>query len=358
MMGNDICGYLGTNGIRCQKFQEPIKNTTPDSDRLYKYFRRLVDSGCRYLSMETSSESFYRNRLENLEFEIGIMTNITEDHLNIHKTIENYVNCKKELLTKIKPNGYAILNTDDSHFEECKEKVKSNLLTYGKKTSTLQIIDVKVDSEKTFITLRYMNKDYQLVSPLLGEFNVYNLCAAILVFIALGYNMEEIIPRIERINPPAGRVQFLNYGQDYKIVLDYAHTPDAFLKIFPLLKTLKQNNRIITVTGSAGGREKEKRGPMGNIVLENSEHVIFTMDDPRTESVDEIIDDLVSETTNQNYERVLDRKQAIYKAFEMANKGDIIFIAGKGTDNYMALGNEYVPYSDLETIEEYFKEKV
>ncbi|MBE6147362.1 MAG: UDP-N-acetylmuramoyl-L-alanyl-D-glutamate--2,6-diaminopimelate ligase [Firmicutes bacterium] len=357
MMGNDICGYLGTNGIRCKNFQESIKNTTPDSDRLYKYFRRLVDNGCKYLSMETSSESFYRNRLEHLEFEIGIITNITEDHLNIHKTIENYVSCKKQLLHKIKSNGYAILNKDDLHFEECSEEVKCNLLTYGKSEATLQIVNVELEETKTNITLRYNNQNYEITSPLLGEFNVYNLSSAILAFIALGYNMEEIISRVNKINPPFGRVQFLNYNQDYKIVLDYAHTPDAFLKIFPLLHTLKKDRKIITVTGSAGGREKEKRGPMGNIVLENSDHVIFTMDDPRTESVDEIIDDLVSATKHQHYERIIDRKEAIYKAFEMAQKDDIVFVAGKGTDNYMALGNEYLPYSDLETIEEYFNNK-
>ena len=170
----------------------------------------------------------------------------------------------------------------------------------------------------------------------------------------LDFSMEEVIRRIKNINVVDGRLQFLNYGQDYRIVLDYAHTPDAFLKIYPVLKSLKKK-RIITVTGSAGGREKEKRGPMGKIVLDNSDIVIFTMDDPREEDVDDIIDDLLSSSDKDNYLRIIDRVDAINKALSMALADDIILIAGKGTDNYMALGKDYIPYSDLEVIDKYFK---
>ena len=158
LIGNDICGYLGTNGIICSSFNESIRNTTPDSDRLYKYFKRFVDSNCKYLSMETSSEAFYRNRLDNLKFKIGIITNITGDHLNIHKTIENYVTCKKQLLKQVSDNGFSILNTDDNYYDELINVSNGNILTYGKKESTLQIVDVKLSLEYTEITLKYDNK--------------------------------------------------------------------------------------------------------------------------------------------------------------------------------------------------------
>lgn len=354
LMGNDICGYLGTNGIICSNFQESIRNTTPDSDRLYGYFRRFVDSGCKYLSMETSSEAFYRKRLENLKFRIGIITNITEDHLNIHKTIENYVACKKQLVRQVRKDGYSILNCDDSHYEEIQREACGTVLTYGKKESTLQIISSACSFHGTEVTLKYQDQYYTFVSPLLGEFNIYNLCAAILCLLSLGYDMSQILTRIPNIIAPSGRVQFLEFGQNYHIVLDYAHTPDAFLKLYSLLDQIKKG-RIITVTGSAGGREKEKRGPMGKLVLEKSDYVIFTMDDPRNEPVEDIIQDLVSTTDQNNYEMIIDRKEAIYRAFEIAQKDDIVLIAGKGTDNYMAVGNEYLPYSDLEVVEEYFK---
>lgn len=354
LIGNDICGYLGTNGIICSKFQEPIRNTTPDSDRLYGYFRKFVDSGCKYLSMETSSEAFYRKRLEELRFQVGIITNITEDHLNIHKTIENYVSCKKELVSQVKEDGFSILNIDDHHYEEVREVAKGTILTYGKQESTLQIIDCIYSSKNTKVTLKYKDKLYEFISPLLGEFNVYNLCASMLALVAIGYEMEEIIKKVPNIVAPSGRVEFLEFGQNYEIVLDYAHTPDAFSKLFGLLDNIKKG-KIITITGSAGGREKEKRGPMGKLVLEKSDYVIFTMDDPRYEKVEDIISDLVSESDKTNYEIIIDRKEAIYKAFEIANENDIILVAGKGIDNYMAIEDKYLPYSDLEVIEEYFK---
>lgn len=353
LIGNDICGYLGTNGIICSKFSESIRNTTPDSDRLYGYFKRFVDSGCQILSMETSSEAFYRERLQNIKFKVGIITNITEDHLNIHKTIENYVACKQKLVMQVADDGYSILNVDDKYYDETRKLAKGTILTYGKNDADLQIISSMSTAKETNITIKYNGMNYNFLSPLLGEFNTYNLCAAILALIALGYGIEDIIKRVSNIEAPHGRVEFLNYGQNYEIVLDYAHTPDAFSKLYKLLNEIKKG-RIITVTGSAGGREKEKRGPMGKLVLDESDYVIFTMDDPRYEDVKDIISDLVSESDKSNYEIIVNRKEAIYRAFDMANKGDIVLIAGKGIDNYMAIEDKYLPYSDLEVIEEYF----
>ena len=354
LLGNETCGYLGTNGVHCSKFHFPIRNTTPDSDRLYQYFRKFVDAGCKYLSMETSSEAFFRNRLDNLQFDVGIITNITEDHLNVHKTIENYVSCKKQMLKQIKETGVSILNTEDQYFNECLPLSK-HAFTYGKmEGATLQIVSYQLKDSKTEIILRYQEKEYTVLSPLLGEFNVYNLCAALLGVLSLGISLEELLKRIPTIQTPSGRFEFLEFGQPYKIILDYAHTPDAFSKIYPVLNSMKEN-RLITVTGSAGGREVKKRGPMGKLVLENSDFVIFTMDDPRNENVDSIIDDLTSESNLKNYQRIPNREEAIHYALSIAKEKDILLIAGKGTDNYMAIGDQYIPYCDLDVIESYFK---
>ena len=356
LLGKDICGYLGTNGIICSHFNEPIINTTPDSDRLYGYFRRFIDSGCAYLSIETSSESYFRHRLDNLEFEVVVITNITEDHLNIHKTIENYVSCKQQLLRQVRVGGTCILNTEDRYFSSCRDLVPENrhLLTYGKSPeATLRIIDYQLGDSSTKISLSYSGKIYTVDSPLLGEFNIYNLCASLLTLVALGYSFPTVLKKVSTIQPPEGRVQFLHFGQPYTIVLDYAHTPDAFTQLYPLLHAI-QKGKLITVTGSAGGREKEKRPLMGKIVLENSDHVIFTMDDPRNENVEEIIDQLISLRPDRSYERIIDREQAIRHALEIAKPQDIVLIAGKGIDNYMAINNEYLPYSDLEVIQNFF----
>ena len=350
----DECGYMGTNGIICKDFNQKIRNTTPDADRLYKYFKKFVDSGCKYLAMEASSEAFYRNRLDGLIFKVGVITNITEDHLNVHKTIENYVASKQEIINHIE--SVLILNKDDKYYEDTKDKATCNILTFGKKDATLTIENTKEYVDKTDITLKYQDKLYNITSPLLGEFNVYNLCAAILSLLALDYRMEDIIPRIDNIHVPKGRMEFLKYSDDYNIIIDYAHTPDAFKKIFEFLNKVKKG-KIITVTGSAGGREHEKRKEMGKLVLDNSDYCIFTMDDPRGEDVNTIIDELIGNSKKTNYERIIDRKEAIKKAIDIATKEDIILIAGKGDDDYMAIGDEYIPYKDENVVISYFQNK-
>ena len=337
LIGDDICGYLGTNGIICSLFNEKIRNTTPDADRLFKYLDKFYQVGCKYISMEASSEAFFHHRLNKILFKVGIVTNITEDHLNVHKTIKNYVSSKQQIINHLTKDGVLILNSDDKY------------LTYGKNNADLKIIKINEYLDKTKIVFNYQNKDYYVTSPLLGEFNVYNLSAAILTLISLNKTMDEIINTISKIKTPKGRMEFIN-----NIIIDYAHTKDAFKKIYCFLNKVKKG-RIITVTGSAGGREHEKRKEMGKIVLDNSDYCIFTMDDPRNEDVNEIINELVSDTNKTNYERIIDRKEAIKKAIDMANKDDIILIAGKGDDNYMAIGNEYIPYKDKDVILSYLK---
>lgn len=354
LIGDD-CGYLGTNGIICSKFNEKIRNTTPDADRLFMYFDRFLDSDCKYLSMEASSEAFYRNRLNNVYFKVGVITNITEDHLNIHKTIENYVSSKQEIINHITDDGVLILNTDDKYYVDTRNKAKSKVLTYGKKEADLTIIRVNEFINKTDITFKYQDKIYEITSPLLGEFNVYNLCAAILSLLVLGFNIETIIKNIVNVKVPKGRMEFIHNKNDYNIIIDYAHTPDAFKKIYEFLNKVK-TGKIITVTGSAGGREHEKRKEMGRVVLDNSDYCIFTMDDPRNEDVNTIIDDLVSDTNKTNYERIINRDEAIKKAISLISKDDILLIAGKGDDNYMAIGNDYLPYKDSDVVNNFFKE--
>lgn len=350
----DKCAYMGSLGAIWKENVEPLRNTTPDSDVLYRYFRKFVDSGCNILVMETASEAFFRHRLDNINFKISVLTNITEDHLNIHKTLDNYISCKKELF--LKTSDTCILNRDDKHFNEINDGLNSKILTYGKTGEYLKILDIKEEDSSTTLKINVNNKEELFNIPLKGEFNAYNFSAALLVMVELGYSIEEIKAKVNNIKQVEGRCEFIDKGQVFKIVLDYAHTPDALDKILTYLNKIKKA-RIITITGSAGGREKEKRGAMGKIVLEKSDHVIFTMDDPRYEDVNEIIDDLVSISDNTNYERIIDRKKAIYKAFDIAKKDDIILIAGKGRDNYMAIKDEYLPYNDYDVITSYFEKK-
>ena len=348
----DRAAYIGSLGAIWKDNIESLRNTTPDTDVLYKYFRKFVDSGCNILVMEAASEAFYRHRLDNIDFFISVLTNITEDHLNIHKTLDNYISCKKELFLKTK--NTSILNSDDKYFDILKEGITSKILTYGKRGKDLKILSIEEKEKETLFEIELNKEKEKFTIPLVGEFNVYNFSSCILVMLELGYSIKEIKERINNIKTVGGRCEFINYGQDYKIVLDYAHTPDALEKILTYLNKIKKK-RIITLTGSAGGREKEKRSLMGKIVLDMSDYVIFTMDDPRYEDVNDIIDDLISDSNKTNYERVVDRKEAIYKAFDMAEKDDIILIAGKGRDNYMAIKDKYLPYNDYDVIRDYFR---
>ena len=348
--------YIGTNGRKYKSKHFSILNTTPDVDRLYMYFREFIDNGCDTICMEASSEAFYRHRLDDIKYDIGIVTNITEDHLNIHKTIENYVDCKCQLVRQVKDEGYSILNSSDKYFDKFKRESNGNVVSYGYKDSdTLKIENYTLKRDKTIINYKYKDKIYEVVSPLLGSFNVENLSSAILCLLCKNISFDEIIKRVSHLKQIEGRMEILPFVSKYTVILDYAHTTDALDNILTFLDMVKEK-RIITVTGSAGGREKSKRPSMGKVVLEKSDYVIFTMDDPRYEDPNIIIDDLVSESDKTNYERIIDRKEAIYKALDIAKDKDIVLIAGKGRDNYMAVEDEYLPYCDYDVIKSYYEQ--
>ena len=352
----DETAYLGTNGKKYKDKHASIRNTCPDVDRLYMYFREFLDNGCNTVCMEASSEAFYRHRLDDIKYDMGIVTNITEDHLNIHKTIENYVDCKCQLVRQVKDNGYSILNSSDKYFDKFKKEACGNIVSYGYKDSdTLKIVDYTLKRDKTIINFKYNDKTYEVISPLLGSFNVDNLAAAILCLLCKNISFEEIIRRVRQIKQIEGRMEILPFTDKYTVILDYAHTTDALLNILTFLNEVKES-RIITVTGSAGGRETTKRPLMGKVVLEKSDYVIFTMDDPRREDPNQIIDDLVSESDKTNYERIVDRKKAIYKALDIAKDKDIVLIAGKGRDDYMAIDDKYLPYCDYDVIKSYYEQ--
>lgn len=353
LLGDDLCGYMGTNGVYLKDSHYNLSNTTPDGHIIYKYLDKMVKDGLKYASIETSSEAFYRNRLEGFSFDVGVLTNVTGDHLNIHKSRENYIACKMELFKKIKKCGYAVLNRDDCLYEDFLKVCNCNVITYGMSDADLVFSNINEYVNKTEFDLTYKGKCYRIVSGLVSSFNVYNLCASFGVLLSLGFDIEDIIGRVNRIVVPLGRCERLDFGCGYDIILDYAHTSNALLNILSFLKRVSKG-RIITVTGSAGGREHEKRKEMGKVVLENSSLVIFTMDDPRGEDVNEIIDELISNNKG-NYKRVIDRKDAIKMALSEARSGDTVLIAGKGRDNYMAIGNSYVPYCDYDVICDYFK---
>jgi len=357
LMSSVPTAYLGTNGCTFQDITVKTNNTTPIPEEFYPILSNLVNKGCKMLSMEVSSEAILAERVSKVDFEISVLTNITEDHLNVHKTMENYVAMKAKLFEQTKSSGYCILNIDDPYYEYMKERSKGKVLTYGmNKNANFSISKIKEEKDKTYFTLTFENKEYKIESPFLGKYNVYNLTAAIASCKMLGYSIEELLEKAKYLSCVLGRGERLSFGQEYTIILDYAHTANAIKQILSSITSSKKG-KLISVLGSAGGREKEKRSKMGKEALSLSDHVIFTMDDPRSEDVDQIINDMLKETSLTNYERIIDRKEAIYKALSLAKKGDIVCILGKGRDSYMALKDGNVPYCDYDVIESYFKEE-
>jgi len=325
LIGSDICGYIGTNGYSCSKFHKETNNTTPDADLMYKYFKELKEAGCKYIVMEVSSEAAYRKRLRNLYFDALILTNVTRDHLNVHKTLENYIECKKEIFHHLKENGISILNKDDKLYEEFKIINKNNY-SYGK-DADLSFENIEYFDNSTKFDIKYENKVSKVNSPLIGLFNVYNLSAAILLCEKLNIKYKDNIKNL--IIP--GRVNFINMGQDYKIVIDYAHTVNAIKNVLSLADNLKVNKKIV-VTGMAGSRDKGKRPIVGELLSEKADLSILCFDDPANEDPLDIINEIITGFKNNHYIIEVDRKKAIKKAMELAKKDDIIFILGKGNE--------------------------
>ena len=354
LIGDDKCGYIGTNGYACKNIKGETDNTTPGIESLYSILAEFNDAGCAYVSMETSSEAFYHHRLDNLTFAIGILTNVDREHLNTHKTLENYINCKKQLFRQSK---IAILNSNDKYFEEFKD-INKNTYTYGyKQSDDLYIKNYEVYPNKTEIDFLYDNKEYHIVSPLLGKFNIENLAAAILACLKLDFSFEQISKNIDSLFID-GRMMSINLGQDFHVLVDYAHTPNGLKSLFEFTNKLKVNKKIV-VTGNAGQRDASKRKYVGELCVLNNDHVIFTYEDPRFEDPLKIIDDLTELVKDKNnYETVIDRKEAIIKAINMANKDDLIMILGKGNEDWQIIKGEFIEFNDCEQAKKAIKEKL
>ena len=344
------CACLGTNGLFIDGNVYHTNNTTPCISELYSSLSTIEKNNCKALSMEVSSEALLHGRVNGLKYDIVAITNITEDHLNVHKTIENYRKCKLSIVNYLKENGVAVVNGDD---ENCKCLQASNLVTFGFNNDNDYVI-FDFEEDKNGMKFKVKNNDniYNISSSFFGKYNAYNICLGFIIGLCMKIPVDYLIKTLANIDFVAGRGEVLRFGQDYDIILDYAHTYNS---INNLLNSVENKyKRIITVTGAAGGREKEKRSKIGDLVLNKSDIVIFTMDDPRHEDVNSIIDDMIGISTKTNYIREVDRVKAIYKAFDMALEGDVVLVIGKGRDDYMALAEGKVPYCDYDVICDYF----
>ena len=337
--------YIGTNGVRYHDIFIDTNNTTPSIDYLFEYFAMFKKNNVKNIVMEVSSESYLTKRIPTLKFNIGVFLNISYEHIDKHKTFANYLECKKELLRN---SDIKIVNRDSKYFRKITKGI-NNYLTFGKKKSDLRIKKYQLMQDKTKITFVYKKNKYDVISPLKGEYNVYNLAAAILIMLSLNIEMEDIIKRINKISVIPGRMELFKINNK-NILIDYAHTTKATKEILKFMNKF-YHHKIITILGCAGGRYQDKRPLIGKIVLKYSKKAFFTMDDPRYEDVLDIINQMISKSKKKNYEIITDRKAAIIKAINSSKEDELVLILGKGRDNYMIINDKKIPYSDIEVLE-------
>lgn len=342
------CAYIGTIGFFIDKKERDLNNTTPEILELYEMFLECKSRGVNVIVMEVSSHALELDRVHGLKFNYVCFTNLTVDHLLFHKTMDNYLNAKKKLFNMLKKDAISITNVDDKYKDNF---LLDNTITYGESKSDFNIIKYKLKLDKTIYKLRYNNKNYKVKMNVIGKYNIYNSLVAIVVLVNMGYNIKKVIKLFKRIKLPSGRLDMIKYKKNV-IFVDYAHTPDAVKNV--LTNAIKfKKNKIYTIIGCGGNRDKTKRKDMGIIATELSDYVIFTNDNPRNEDEMKIVNDMINGIINENYEVILDRSKAIKRGIDLLNKKDILFILGKGHEEYQLINGIKHHFSDKEEVLNY-----
>ncbi|MFQ6752458.1 MAG: UDP-N-acetylmuramoyl-L-alanyl-D-glutamate--2,6-diaminopimelate ligase [Clostridia bacterium] len=351
-MGKKV-GLIGTQGIFIGSLMLPNKLTTPDPIDLHRTIRDMENNNCEYCVMEVSAHSIALNKIDNIYYDVVGLTNITKDHLDYFITMENYTKCKSSLFDSSHAK-MGVVNFNTKEGRDIKKKANIEILSFGQ-DGELKLIESKQTMKGSIFKIEYQNKSHLVKTNLMGEYNISNIMMAISVLINLGFDIKEIVRTItdnEFIIP--GRFNILNVPTDYHVMVDYAHTPDGIKNVLSAVKKMPIN-RIITVFGCGGNRDKTKRGEMGDMALSLSDYVIVTSDNPRDENPEMIIDDIVRDIDSKNMVRITDRRSAIEYALTIAKPNDIVAILGKGAETYQEIKGVKYHYSDYDVVDNYFK---
>ncbi len=344
--------YIGTIGFYYKDVEKGLNNTTPDTDLLYEMLLEAYDAGCDIVVMEVSSHALDKNRIYGLEFDEVAFTNLTQDHLDYHKTMENYCNAKKKLFALTRNEKIAVLNGDDTYSKEFENPSNTNIVISATKGDCL-IQNMDFSHMDTKIQFKYENKEYESIIKMVGRYNVYNFLTATLLVHKLGFSIEKILNLTGELSAPNGRMEKIDYKTN-SIFIDYAHTPDAVINVLKSALEYKKG-RIITIIGCGGDRDRTKRPIMGRAAEENSDYVIFTNDNPRTEDEKQIMNDILEGLHKENHEVIYNREEAIKKGISLLKENDILMILGKGHEDYQIIGKEKHHFSDKEIVLENIK---
>lgn len=343
-----VCNYINDEAV-------PSTHTTPDAVSLNRLLARMADAGCEYAFMEVSSHALAQERVGGLEFAGAIFTNLTRDHMDFHETMENYLKAKKSFFDNLPRNAFAITNLDDKNGPVMVQNCKGDVKTY----STRTISDYKarlVETHLDGMLLEFNNREF--ATMLTGRFNISNLLAIYGAAIELGKEPEEVLRVMSTLHPVSGRFETIHAPNGVSAIVDYAHTPDALKNVLCTInEVLRGRGNVITVVGAGGNRDKGKRPIMAVEAVKGSGRVILTSDNPRNEEPQDIINDMLAgldEAQKKNVISIVDRKEAIRTAFALAQKGDVILVAGKGHENYQEIKGVKHHFDDKEIIRDIF----
>lgn len=354
VFGGVKCGLIGTIKIDLGKSQIDSKLTTPEANDLNKYFSQMLSEGCNAAVMEVSSHSLELKRVDNLDFDIAIFTNLAHDHLDFHGTFENYLKAKKKLFDGLKSDAVAIINADDKVSKKLVKNCKAKVFTYGvSKKADFTMSDVVYSLDGTKFKVSYNNTTYKLETKLIGIFNAYNACSAFAAGVTNGINPNKVIKEIRNTPQVPGRFEVISKGNK-KAIVDYSHTPESLQHTLNAIREINKNNLpIFTVFGCGGDRDKTKRPIMGNIESSLSSIAVVTSDNPRTEDPNKIIEDILQGIKGDNYKVLVDREEAIKYAITNSPDNAIILVAGKGHEDYIEVNGVRTHFSDKEKVTEF-----
>ncbi|MBQ8256935.1 MAG: UDP-N-acetylmuramoyl-L-alanyl-D-glutamate--2,6-diaminopimelate ligase [Bacteroidaceae bacterium] len=349
------CGLLSTVCNYIDGKAYPSTHTTPDAINLNRLLGAMADEGCEYAFMEVSSHALAQERVGGLTFAGGIFTNLTRDHIDFHETMENYLKCKKSFFDALPRDAFAITNIDDKNGPVMVQNTRADI----KKYSTRMLCDYKgriVETHLDGMILEFNNCEF--ATPLTGRFNVSNLLAIYGAAVELGKEPGEVLRVLSTLRPVSGRFEAIHSKEGVSAIVDYAHTPDAIKNVLGTVnEVLRGRGQIITVVGAGGNRDKGKRPIMAQEAVKGSNRVIITSDNPRFEEPQDIINDMLAGLTDEQKKSVIsivDRKEAIRTACALAQKGDVVVIAGKGHENYQDVKGVKHHFDDKEVVKEIF----
>ena len=346
------CGLIGTVRYEIADRILPASRTTPESLEVHDLLWQMRSAGCKAAVMEVSSHALMQARVRGVEFDAAVFTNLTQDHLDYHRTMEAYFDAKMRLFSGLleqKKKGQAVINLDDRYGQLLVQKFHDQLpiVTYGVRAqSDFRASNVRIDFHGTSYQLDARGRSYLVRLPLIGAFNVANSLAAIAASNVMGVDVRTAVLALAQAPAVPGRLETVPGQRQFKVYVDYAHTDDALLNVIKACRELKPA-RLIVVFGCGGNRDKTKRPRMGAVVDQHADYAIVTSDNPRKEDPWAIIDDITPAMTPGKFEIVLDRKQAIRTAIDLAQPRDIVLIAGKGHETYQEFADHTIPFDDV-----------